>query len=924
MNNDRRDDDHTRIEEDATRALGESDNETEAGSADDELKLPGYRVIHKLGSGGMGQVFLAQQYEPVERQVAIKLIQKRIRSATSEVRFLVERQAMAQMNHPAIAQIFEAGTNPDGYPYFAMEYVPGQTLTEFSTKHRLGLRERLELFVRICQGVSHAHQKGLVHRDLKPGNILVTRVDDQPRPKIIDFGIAVTESSASERRHQGTAGTPHYMSPEMFDENIGIDMRADVYSLGVILCELLTDCRPYPSRLFQKTDTRVIREKLAELYPPPTPSQLLESDEAAIAGAAERRGTTPGRLLRQLKGDLDAITLKAIAHDRERRYASVPELAEDIRRYLDHKPVRAVDGGRLYFARRFVQRNALTVTAACLVAVSLAAGLTMAVRGMTEAREQQQIAETRSAELERMVDFQQSMLGDLQPRELGQSFVERLREQHAQSFAHDADEETVAAGIEAFNLAVGQINPTDLAQDLLDEFMMQRAIDNIETDFADEPRLQAELFETVRDIYFNAGMVDNALPLAERVVELRLDALGPGATDTLEARRQYYRMLSRQADYEAARVQLDAILDNLDPDNPDQLRVRHAAYDSLANHLVRTGENERALEIALENIERSEEELGPHHADTVRAINTLGYVHALSGRIEESLEHFRAAVERARGHFEPYEDSYYSALLNVGAALSYLGRSEEALEVEREVYDILAGHYGRRHDSTLKVMNNMAVTLMDLDRFDEATAMMQDILRLTREAWGPHSPLTLSSMQNLADLYLRTDRPQQALEQMEPVVVWRERLFGKDHGDVLNARYMAASAALDARQPEKAMAHLEPALDIRRKKLEPDDPVLLETLRLAADIHRQAGDVQAETAHRQETVNQLVNGDADPGPDALESAIRLLELYKNLGESERIEPLAQDIEGWLEDGGPELDELRERFGRVTAAESVPD
>ncbi|WP_376697266.1 protein kinase domain-containing protein [Wenzhouxiangella sp. EGI_FJ10305] len=922
MSNDRRDDDRTYLEEDATRALSEDDRDHNTQSADDELKLPGYRVIDKLGSGGMGQVFLAQQYEPVERQVALKLIQHKIRSATSEVRFLVERQAMAQMNHPAIAQIFEAGTNPDGYPYFAMEYVPGQTLTEFCTKHRLGLRERLELFVRICQGVSHAHQKGLVHRDLKPANILVTRVDDQPRPKIIDFGIAVTESSASDRRHQGTAGTPHYMSPELFDESVGIDMRADVYSLGVILCELLTDCRPYPSQLFKKTDTRVIREQLAELYPPPAPSKLLESEQADIAGAAERRGTKPKRLVRQLKGDLDAITGKAIAHDRDQRYASVPELADDVRRYLDRQPVRAVNGGRWYFARRFVQRNALTVTAASLVAVSLAAGLTLAIKGMTEAREQQQIAEARSAELERMIDFQQSMLGDLQPRELGQSFVERLREQHAQSFAHDADEETVEAGIEAFELAVGQINPTDLAQDLLDEFMMQRAIDNIEIDFTDEPRLQADLFETVRDIYFNAGMVDNALTLAKRVVELRVEALGPGATDTLEARRQYYRMLSRQADYEAARVQLDAILENIDPDNPDQLRVRHAAWDSLANHLVRTGENERALEIALENIERAEQELGEHHADTVRALNTLGYVHALSGRIEESLPHFRAAVERARGHFEHWEDSYYSAQLNVGAALSYLGRSEEALEVQQEVYDILAGHYGRRHDSTLKVMNNMAVTLMDLDRFDEATAMMRDILRLTREAWGPHSPLTLSSMQNLADLYLRTDRPEQALEQMEPVVVWRERLMGEDHSDVLNARYMAASAALDADQPGKAEAHLQPALDIRREQLDPGDPALLETLRLAADIHRQAGDLQAETAHRQEEANQLIKAGENPGPEALESTIRLLKLYKDQDESERIEPLAQDINSWLEAGGPELDELRQRYSRITADEAA--
>ncbi len=556
------------------------------------------------------------------------------------------------------------------------------------------------------------------------------------------------------------------------------------------------------------------------------------------------------------------------------------------------------------------------------MAVSLAAGLALAIKGMTEAREQQQIAEDRSAELERMVDFQQSMLGDLQPRELGQSFVERLREQHAQSFDHDADEETVEAGIEAFDLAVGQINPTDLAQDLLDEFMMQRAIDNIEADFTDEPGLQADLFETVRDIYFNAGMVGDALPLAKRVVELRLNALGPAATDTLEARRQYYRMLSRQADYEAARGQLDAILDNLDPDNPDQLRVRHAAWDSLANHLVRTGENDRALEVAGENIERAELELSPHHADTVRAINTLGYVHALSGNMENALEHFRAAVERARGHFEPHDNTYYSARLNVGAALSSLGRPEQALEVEREVFDVLADHYGRRHDSTLRVMNNMALTLMDLDRFDEATAMMRDILRLTREAWGPHSPLTLSSMHNLADLYLRTDRPQDALEEIEPVIVWRERLFGEEHGDVLDARYLAATAALQVEQPDKALAHLQPALDIRREKLDPADSTLLETLRLAADIHQESGDENTELIHRQEEVEQLVNSDEAPGANGVESAIRLLELYRVNEETDPAQSLARIIEDWLEDLGEDFSELRERYRLVISPESA--
>ncbi|NBB81407.1 MAG: tetratricopeptide repeat protein, partial [Verrucomicrobia bacterium] len=208
--------------------------------------------------------------------------------------------------------------------------------------------------------------------------------------------------------------------------------------------------------------------------------------------------------------------------------------------------------------------------------------------------------------------------------------------------------------------------------------------------------------------------------------------------------------------------------------------------------------------------------------------------------------------------------------------------------------------------------------------FDEATAMMRDILRLTREAWGPHSPLTLSSKQNLADLYLRTDRPQQALEQMEPVVVWRERLLGEDHSDVLNARYIAASAALKTGQPEKALEHLQPAIDIRREQLEPDDPNLRETLRLAADIHQKMGDSQGELAHRQEAIDPLIDGQETPGQDALESAIRLLKLYGDQGASEHAQTLAKTIEGWLEDGDEEFDELRARYRRVTVTESAAE
>ncbi|MEX0914653.1 MAG: tetratricopeptide repeat protein, partial [Wenzhouxiangellaceae bacterium] len=423
---------------------------------------------------------------------------------------------------------------------------------------------------------------------------------------------------------------------------------------------------------------------------------------------ARERDSSRAKLLRALNGDLDAITLKAVDIERDRRYASVIELANDVGNHLERKPVRAMGDGRGYRLNRFVVRNSWAVAATFVVILALATGMTFALMGMNKARIQQQIAEARTQELERMVSFQQSMLGDLDPRQLGQGFVERLRRQYAQSFDYAASDETVDAGIEAFETAVGQINPTDLAQDLMDEFMLQRAVTNIQDDFADQPRLQAELYETVREVYYNAGMIESSLPLAKRIVALRIEALGPNATATLHARQHYFRQLSHSGDFDAAREQLDEIMARMNEDDPGQLALRHDTWDSLANLLVNTGENEEALGIALDNLQRAEAKLGPYHASTVRALNTIGYVHALSGNMEPALEYFQNSADRAREKFARSELPYYSARLNVGAALSALGRDEEALETNREVFEILSTEFGRRNASTLRVMNNMA------------------------------------------------------------------------------------------------------------------------------------------------------------------------------------------------------------------------
>ena len=910
MSNDPRDKEKGAGDDDATYLLQEALEDVSGEEPGEILKLPGYQVIRELGRGGMGQVFLARQIEPVDREVAIKLIRQKIRNPSTEVRFLVERQALAQMRHPAIAQIYEAGTNPDGYPYFAMEFVPGLPLDEFCDHNRLDLNQRLELFIRICQGVAHAHQKGIIHRDLKPANILVSLIDNVPSPKIIDFGIAGTEVSRRERRDQGSAGTPLYMSPEQFDEEASIDVRSDVYSLGVILYELLTDLRPYDPGLFKGHDTERIRQRLAGKKPR-SPTRLLAGSPEKAEAIAATRGTTVRALERRLKGALSAIAHKAVHPDPDRRYASTMELAEDIRNYLTHIPVRAMGDSRPYRLRCFIRRNAVAVASISVIVLALAVGMTAALVGMAEAQRQQQIAEERQLELEKMIAFQQSMLGDLEPRLLGEGFVERLRQQYARSFDHLADEETVRTGIEAFEVAVGQINPTDLAQDLIDEFMLKRAIDSIEVDFADEPLLQADLYETVRDVYSDAGMIDLALPLASRIVELRKAELGPADTRTLVAQHIHFRLLSRNRDFEQAAIELEAVLEHMDPEAPDQLSLRHNAWDSQANLLVNTGHNEEALEVALRNLDLVEAEVGTHHEYTVRAVNTIGYVHALSGEVEMALDYFRDSAERASGRFDKSEPAYYSARLNVAAALSGLGRFEEAHEIENEIYDILATTYGRRHLSTLRVMNNRAHTLMEMGRFDDAISQMTETVSLGEQTHGLNHPLTLSKRQTLANLYMRVEDYTRALDEISEVALWFERIHDGHHPDTLQAWHHQARAHLGLGEWSVAQALAETVHERRVEQIGAGHGATLGTAHLLADIHRAAGKPAAELDWREHIHEQVADGNRASAPDNIMNAIRLLEL-KGADEA----TLGAWISARVDNDNPDLEEARAAFAAL--------
>ena len=340
-----------------------------------------YRLIERIGEGGCGVVYEAEQEEPVRRRVALKIIRLGMDTEGVIARFEVERQALALMDHPNIARVLDAGATATGRPYFIMELVGGERITSFCDAARFDTRQRLALFIQVCNAIQHAHQKGIIHRDLKPSNILIAQHDGVAVPKVIDFGIAKAADSRRSGKTQITAsdqfiGTPAYMSPEQVDlGGIDIDTRSDVYSLGVVLYELLTGRTPFDGEALVKSGAAEMRKTLLECEPPPPARRLAITGGAELTVIATRRHAEPRQLVSLLRGDLDWIVMKAMAKDRNRRYQTVNGLAADVQRFLDHQPVVARKPGTRYLLGKFIQRNRLACLAGLLIGVSVLGGL---------------------------------------------------------------------------------------------------------------------------------------------------------------------------------------------------------------------------------------------------------------------------------------------------------------------------------------------------------------------------------------------------------------------------------------------------------------------------------------------------------------------------------------------------------------------
>jgi eukaryotic-like serine/threonine-protein kinase len=695
-----------------------------AGGLDTARALGPYHLQQRLGEGGMGEVWLAEQLRPVRRQVAIKVVKAGMDTAQVIARFEAERQALAVMDHPAIAKVFDGGTTPEGRPYFAMEYVRGEAITIYCDRHRLSIPERLDLFIQLCEGVQHAHQKGIIHRDLKPSNVLVAVIDEHPVPRIIDFGIAKAVSQALTDRPLftevgGFLGTPEFMSPEQADLSpLDVDTRSDVYSLGVLLYELVAGVLPFDGASLRQSGLEEIRRTIRETDPL-RPSTRISRLGAGAADAAERRRTQSAKLSGLLRGDLDWITMKALEKDRTRRYQTAHTLALDVRRHLNDEPVSAGPPGAVYRTRKFVRRH----RAGAAGAVALI-GLLVAFAVVTAA----------------------------QARRIGR---ERDR----------ANQEAMTSR-QVSDFMVGLFKVSDPSEARGNTLTAREILANgarqIEGGLRDQPRVQARLQATIGAVYTGLGLYGDAQPLLDRALQSQRRVLGDESAETLATANTLANVYWYQENYRDAEPLYRDIVARrtrvLGPEHRDTLK---ANYD-LGSLYIRQKRWDEAERLSITTLEAQRRLLGEEHPDTLGSMNNLQGLYFAQKRFADAEPIAKRVLDaRHRVLGDDHPDSY-RAVANLATIYDELGRYGEAERLYRNALDGKRRVQGPAHPETLKTLLSLGSMYAKQRRYDEAeTALLEAHAGLSRTVGGDDSRTRLA-VERLAQLYAASNRQDKA------------------------------------------------------------------------------------------------------------------------------------------------------------------